>query len=154
MSDPMTNCSAGSGASQKRGIRRQSRVSGALPGPRTYGGGQTGRRLDVTMPVTYRYPRRLLQGVDDRIRTGDRLDHNQELYQLSYIHRGGFKSSESASVRVYRGFSRTRRFSRVLVRSRGSGRLGARADDDARAVAGDHRHVPMQGALGGGIGGD
>jgi hypothetical protein len=26
--------------------------------------------------------------VDDRIRTGDRLDHNQELYQLSYIHRG------------------------------------------------------------------
>jgi hypothetical protein len=26
-------------------------------------------------------------GVDDRIRTGDRLDHNQELYQLSYIHR-------------------------------------------------------------------
>jgi hypothetical protein len=30
-----------------------------------------------------------LQGirVDDRIRTGDRLDHNQELYQLSYVHR-------------------------------------------------------------------
>jgi hypothetical protein len=25
--------------------------------------------------------------VDDRIRTGDRLDHNQELYQLSYVHR-------------------------------------------------------------------
>ena len=25
--------------------------------------------------------------MDDRIRTGDRLDHNQELYQLSYIHR-------------------------------------------------------------------
>jgi hypothetical protein len=30
---------------------------------------------------------RLLRGVDDRIRTGDRLDHNQELYQLSYVHR-------------------------------------------------------------------
>jgi hypothetical protein len=29
----------------------------------------------------------LLKGVDDRIRTGDRLDHNQELYQLSYVHR-------------------------------------------------------------------
>jgi hypothetical protein len=29
----------------------------------------------------------LLRGVDDRIRTGDRLDHNQELYQLSYVHR-------------------------------------------------------------------
>jgi hypothetical protein len=28
-----------------------------------------------------------LQRVDDRIRTGDRLDHNQELYQLSYVHR-------------------------------------------------------------------
>ena len=29
----------------------------------------------------------LLLQVDDRIRTGDRLDHNQELYQLSYVHR-------------------------------------------------------------------
>jgi hypothetical protein len=48
------------------------------------------------------------RGVDDRIRTGDRLDHNQELYQLSYIHRGSFKSSESARTGVYRGFSRTR----------------------------------------------
>ncbi len=28
--------------------------------------------------------------MDDRIRTGDRLDHNQELYQLSYAHRAGF----------------------------------------------------------------
>jgi hypothetical protein len=28
--------------------------------------------------------------VDDRIRTGDRLDHNQELYQLSYVHRVAF----------------------------------------------------------------
>ena len=27
--------------------------------------------------------------MDDRIRTGDRLDHNQELYQLSYVHRAG-----------------------------------------------------------------
>jgi hypothetical protein len=26
--------------------------------------------------------------VSDRIRTGDRLDHNQELYQLSYAHHG------------------------------------------------------------------
>ena len=31
--------------------------------------------------------------VDDRIRTGDRLDHNQELYQLSYVHRVGVQSS-------------------------------------------------------------
>lgn len=27
------------------------------------------------------------QGVDDGIRTRDRLDHNQELYRLSYVHR-------------------------------------------------------------------
>jgi hypothetical protein len=33
------------------------------------------------------------RGVDDRIRTGDRLDHNQELYQLSYAHRVTFQSS-------------------------------------------------------------
>ena len=30
---------------------------------------------------------RLSRGVDDGIRTHDRLDHNQELYQLSYVHR-------------------------------------------------------------------
>jgi hypothetical protein len=28
--------------------------------------------------------------VSDGTRTHDRLDHNQELYQLSYAHRGGF----------------------------------------------------------------
>ncbi len=28
--------------------------------------------------------------MSDRIRTGDRLDHNQELYQLSYAHHGMF----------------------------------------------------------------
>jgi hypothetical protein len=33
------------------------------------------------------------RGVSDRTRTGDRLDHNQELYQLSYAHRVGFQSS-------------------------------------------------------------
>ena len=30
----------------------------------------------------------VLRGVSDGIRTHDRLDHNQELYQLSYAHRG------------------------------------------------------------------
>ncbi len=30
----------------------------------------------------------------DRTRTGDRLDHNQELYQLSYSHHAAFQSSE------------------------------------------------------------
>ena len=29
------------------------------------------------------------QRVSDGIRTHDRLDHNQELYQLSYAHHGG-----------------------------------------------------------------
>ena len=31
--------------------------------------------------------------VSDGIRTHDRLDHNQELYQLSYAHRGRLESS-------------------------------------------------------------
>ena len=31
--------------------------------------------------------RRRYRGVDDGTRTHDRLDHNQELYQLSYVHR-------------------------------------------------------------------
>ena len=30
-----------------------------------------------------------LRKVRDRTRTGDHLDHNQELYQLSYAHRAG-----------------------------------------------------------------
>jgi hypothetical protein len=34
--------------------------------------------------------RAILRGVSDRTRTGDRLDHNQELYQLSYAHRVAF----------------------------------------------------------------
>ncbi len=35
--------------------------------------------------------------MDDRIRTGDRLDHNQELYQLSYVHRVAFNLAGAAS---------------------------------------------------------
>jgi hypothetical protein len=31
--------------------------------------------------------------VSEGTRTPDRLDHNQELYQLSYAHRGGSESS-------------------------------------------------------------
>jgi hypothetical protein len=34
--------------------------------------------------------------VADRIRTGDRLDHNQELYQLSYSHHAASQSSGPA----------------------------------------------------------
>ena len=37
--------------------------------------------------------RGFLQKVSDGIRTHDRLDHNQELYQLSYAHREGTESS-------------------------------------------------------------
>ena len=33
--------------------------------------------------------------MSDGIRTHDRLDHNQELYQLSYAHRGNVQSSAS-----------------------------------------------------------
>jgi hypothetical protein len=32
---------------------------------------------------------RYLRGVSDGTRTRDHLDHNQELYQLSYAHRAG-----------------------------------------------------------------
>ena len=41
--------------------------------------------------------------MSDRIRTGDRLDHNQELYQLSYAHHG---ATESNSDRELRALSR------------------------------------------------
>ena len=34
--------------------------------------------------------------VSDGTRTHDRLDHNQELYQLSYAHRGGVESTSAA----------------------------------------------------------
>ena len=34
-----------------------------------------------------------LRGVSDGDRTRDRLDHNQELYQLSYAHRERLKST-------------------------------------------------------------
>jgi hypothetical protein len=37
--------------------------------------------------------------VSDRTRTGDRLDHNQELYQLSYAHRVDLQSSVRAGLR-------------------------------------------------------
>ena len=33
--------------------------------------------------------------VSEGTRTPDRLDHNQELYQLSYAHRGGTESSSA-----------------------------------------------------------
>ena len=48
--------------------------------------------------------------VDDGARTHDRLDHNQELYQLSYVHR--------AERNVARGggrFTRARRAETSLV---------------------------------------
>jgi hypothetical protein len=38
--------------------------------------------------------------VSEGTRTPDRLDHNQELYQLSYAHRG---ANESTSVRLRLG---------------------------------------------------
>jgi hypothetical protein len=49
----------------------------------------------VEMVFGLRKPRQCgaSRGVSDRTRTGDRLDHNQELYQLSYAHRVGFQSS-------------------------------------------------------------
>ena len=39
----------------------------------------------------------LSRGVSEGTRTPDRLDHNQELYQLSYAHRAGFQSTSVAA---------------------------------------------------------
>ena len=36
--------------------------------------------------------------MSDGTRTRDRLDHNQELYQLSYAHQGGNESSSGARL--------------------------------------------------------
>ena len=36
--------------------------------------------------------------VDDRIRTGDRLDHNQELYQLSYSHHAALNLAAGTGI--------------------------------------------------------
>lgn len=38
--------------------------------------------------------------VSDRIRTGDRLDHNQELYQLSYAHHAATESNSAVGLRA------------------------------------------------------
>jgi hypothetical protein len=38
--------------------------------------------------------------VSDGTRTHDRLDHNQELYQLSYAHRGTVESTSGRAGRV------------------------------------------------------
>ncbi len=71
---------------------------------------QRDRHARRPLPDGQPAPKETLRGVDDRIRTGDRLDHNQELYLLSYIHRAAFKSSESAIDLVYPGLSRFRCF--------------------------------------------
>jgi hypothetical protein len=55
--------------------------------------------------------RRFSRRVSEGTRTPDRLDHNQELYQLSYAHRGTWESTSA---------------------SRQAGRAAARAPDEAR----------------------
>ena len=44
----------------------------------------------------------VLRGVSDGDRTRDRLDHNQELYQLSYAHRVSGKSTGRAGGALLR----------------------------------------------------
>ena len=42
--------------------------------------------------------------MSDGTRTHDRLDHNQELYQLSYAHRGGLNlAADGAWIEAQRG---------------------------------------------------
>ena len=45
----------------------------------------------------------LLRGVSDGIRTRDRLDHNQELYLLSYAHHGAALSGDVRNLAVGSG---------------------------------------------------
>ena len=49
-----------------------------------------GRSWKLTLESEVAALQAFLLRVDDRIRTGDRLDHNQELYQLSYSHHAAF----------------------------------------------------------------
>jgi hypothetical protein len=42
--------------------------------------------------------------VDDGTRTRDRLDHNQELYQLSYVHRAGSNLAGGGLEQLSEGF--------------------------------------------------
>jgi hypothetical protein len=58
--------------------------------------------------------------VDDRIRTGDRLDHNQELYQLSYVHRATSQSSGPAGEAA--GLTGLARFDQCGERLQAGGR--------------------------------
>ncbi len=58
---------------------------------RTYGGGLSKRKSLRYAATSWR--------VSDGTRTHDRLDHNQELYQLSYAHRGLAESSSATGER-------------------------------------------------------
>ena len=44
-------------------------------------------------------PEQGFRGVSEGTRTPDRLDHNQELYQLSYAHQGWPESSTARGAR-------------------------------------------------------
>jgi hypothetical protein len=52
------------------------------------------------MPLNNESPAgaKLSGGVSEGTRTPDRLDHNQELYQLSYAHRGSGQCSGESAV--------------------------------------------------------
>ncbi len=49
-------------------------------------------RIGPVTAISRCFPR-----VSEGTRTPDRLDHNQELYQLSYAHRGGVESTSAAA---------------------------------------------------------
>ena len=74
--------------------------------------------------------------VSEGTRTPDRLDHNQELYQLSYAHRGTYESTSDRAVRRSGGqfFGPVERVGAVVVVQR--------ADDVDRAAA-QLRGVPV-----------
>ncbi len=87
---------------------------------------------------------RSLLGVSDRTRTGDHLDHNQELYQLSYAHQADLQSSgwrgERKASPLEGGIScrRRRNSSLEIVSGLGPGAGLQQAAVDRRGDAGDH----------------
>jgi hypothetical protein len=87
---------------------------------------------------------RSLLGVSDRTRTGDHLDHNQELYQLSYAHQADLQSSgwrgERKASPLECGIScrRRRNSSLEIVSGLGPGAGLQQAAVDRQGDAGDH----------------
>ena len=111
--------SAGSSARRRRrSLRQRSR--------------RVGRAFSNSGRIRLR-SRKFYEGVDDRIRTGDRLDHNQELYQLSYVHRGSSNLPATRSAKAWKpGVERATRSASCSPAWARIGRRGLGAEGGSR----------------------